>query len=336
MRPRDDCVRDIPRAECNVCYSCRSQLPGWAALIVMPIKVTCQCGKSFAAKDELAGKAVKCPNCQQPLRIPSAGIAAPLPSKAPLAAAAPAAPAASPHAAGSLFDEVGLKAAPAGAMLCPGCAQPMPQNAVLCVKCGYNLKLGRRMETLRFGEGGSVAGAGAHGASTADLMNKAAVLIEEDKEAERSKTKEGMPWWVYLIGLLMVTGFVILMMVIPQQNAIAVAGLSLMGIGGLVATYAQIRMLIVAFNENVVQGLLFWFVPFYALFYIITRWDRCGGYFLMSIGGGILSGVGIGVIIVAGSMRGNDGAQLPIGERPRLASVMPWQDPMPNSPGALD
>ena len=32
----------------------------------MPIKVACQCGASFAAKDELAGKAVRCPKCKQP------------------------------------------------------------------------------------------------------------------------------------------------------------------------------------------------------------------------------------------------------------------------------
>jgi hypothetical protein len=41
---------------------------------VMAIAVTCQsCGKSFKAKDELAGKAVRCPGCHQPLRIPGAG-----------------------------------------------------------------------------------------------------------------------------------------------------------------------------------------------------------------------------------------------------------------------
>jgi hypothetical protein len=36
----------------------------------MPISVTCQCGQSFRAKDDLAGKRVKCPKCGQPLTIP--------------------------------------------------------------------------------------------------------------------------------------------------------------------------------------------------------------------------------------------------------------------------
>ncbi|HEY2413950.1 MAG TPA: hypothetical protein VGI40_17005, partial [Pirellulaceae bacterium] len=40
------------------------------ATLPMAIKVQCSCGKAFAAKDELAGKTVKCPGCQKPLKIP--------------------------------------------------------------------------------------------------------------------------------------------------------------------------------------------------------------------------------------------------------------------------
>ncbi len=36
----------------------------------MAISVRCQCGQQLQAKDQLAGKTVKCPKCQQPLRIP--------------------------------------------------------------------------------------------------------------------------------------------------------------------------------------------------------------------------------------------------------------------------
>jgi len=38
----------------------------------MAIQVSCACGKTFKVKDHLAGKAVKCPGCQKPLRIPGA------------------------------------------------------------------------------------------------------------------------------------------------------------------------------------------------------------------------------------------------------------------------
>ncbi len=36
----------------------------------MAIKVVCACGKKLAVKDELAGKKVKCPACQKPMRVP--------------------------------------------------------------------------------------------------------------------------------------------------------------------------------------------------------------------------------------------------------------------------
>lgn len=296
----------------------------------MPIKVTCQCGKSFAAKDELAGKAVKCPNCQQPLRIPAAGIAAPLPSKAP-AQAASASPAASPHAAGSLFDEAGLRAAPAGSILCPGCAQPMPQNAVLCVKCGYNMKLGRRMETVRFGEGGGVEAIGPHGGSTVDLMNKAAVLIEEDKEAERAKTKEGLPWWVYLIGLIMVTGFIVLMMVLPQKTALMAGGGVIYLIVIVVNIYAWIRILIIAFHENIGHGIGCLLCGIYMLVYCIIRWDRCGGYFLMLVATNVIGNiVAFAFAAVAGQMgQEADGAYLEPPPIVRRESEIAWTSPPP-------
>jgi len=69
---------------------------------LMPIKVQCACGKSFAAKDELAGKTVKCPACQQPLKIPGAS-----------PASAPAKPAAKPAAAKPAAKPAAAKPAPA-------------------------------------------------------------------------------------------------------------------------------------------------------------------------------------------------------------------------------
>lgn len=40
----------------------------------MAIQVTCQCGKSFNAKPELAGRRVKCPACGSPLQIPALSV----------------------------------------------------------------------------------------------------------------------------------------------------------------------------------------------------------------------------------------------------------------------
>jgi hypothetical protein len=189
----------------------------------MAIKVQCACGKAFAAKDELAGKTVKCPSCQQPLKIPAGSSAAapaakPAPAKpatakpaapqpAAKAAAKPAGqakPAAAPAAGQSahdLFDEIGLQAAAEGTQPCPGCTEPMPIAAVVCIKCGYNTRLGRRMETVKIG--GASGGPEGHGAVAQDLMDRAAQVIEDDAAEEVKKTSEGMPWWVFLIVLVL-------------------------------------------------------------------------------------------------------------------------------------
>jgi hypothetical protein len=184
----------------------------------MPIKVQCACGKAFAAKDELAGKTVKCPGCQKPVKIPGSqpSAAQTKPAVAKQSAAKPAAATAPKSGPGKgteadLFDEVGLQAAVAGTQPCPGCSEPMPIQAVICIKCGYNTRLGRRMETVKErGEGGG--GHEGHGAVAQDLLNRAASIIDEDAAEETKKTKEGMPWWAYLIILLLLVAFAIWML----------------------------------------------------------------------------------------------------------------------------
>lgn len=207
----------------------------------MPIKVQCACGKAFAAKDELAGKTVKCPGCQKPLKIPggqpatakepakaaakptapaaakpAAGKqAAAKPAGKPAASAKPAAP--SPAAANAdLFDEIGLQAAAAGTRPCPGCTEPLDLKAVVCIKCGFNTLLGRRMQTVKLGseEEGPVG----HDAVAHDLLGKAAKVIDEDLAEEKKKTKEGLPWWVYLIVLVILIGCGAAMLILRKEK----------------------------------------------------------------------------------------------------------------------
>jgi hypothetical protein len=140
----------------------------------MPIRVQCACGAAFAAKDELAGRAVKCPKCQQPLKIPSPGAAAPsAPRSAPLPSQADSgwsSPANRPPGpGGNLFDEVGLKTQQAGTAPCPGCAAPLQQNAIICINCGYNRKLGRRMDTVKNIEAAPMPGG--HSVSVDELLS---------------------------------------------------------------------------------------------------------------------------------------------------------------------
>jgi len=81
----------------------------------MPITFKCQCGKVLRAREELAGKRVKCPGCHQPVTIPAA---APPQGTTPAQAAAPA------------------KAT------CPNCGAELIPNAAICVNCGQSVKAG--------------------------------------------------------------------------------------------------------------------------------------------------------------------------------------------------
>ena len=100
----------------------------------MPITVACQCGAKFAAKDQLAGKAVKCPNCTQPLRNPGAAPVA-KPSSPPPAATAPASVA-------SILDELDLGNATAIAKTqqCPKCHANVEADLYFCTTCGCEMQ----------------------------------------------------------------------------------------------------------------------------------------------------------------------------------------------------
>lgn len=109
----------------------------------MPITVACSCGKKLAAKEEYAGRTLKCPGCGKGVKIPSAagstvgkGGAAkrPAAAKQPLSSAA------------QLLEEAGLAHHVEGPT-CPECFAPIPEDAVLCVECGYNFKLKRRLHS---------------------------------------------------------------------------------------------------------------------------------------------------------------------------------------------
>jgi hypothetical protein len=271
----------------------------------MPIKVQCACGAAFAAKDELGGRTVKCPKCQQPLKIPAAGApvgaaAAPRPSPGPQApqpgpAMPPGRPLSAPlpsQAAGpggghGHWDEVGLVAQQAGTAPCPGCAKPMPVNAVVCIQCGYNKKIGRRMETVKQAEGTALPGG--HNVTVDDLLTKAARTIEDEKEDERKKNREGMPWWVYGIGIIGCVGFMITMMLLPREIALATGGVIIWGLAIAINIYAQIRMIMIAFSESISEGILFLVVPCYNLYFIFTHWDQCGGYIIIQMATNIVS-----------------------------------------------
>ena len=275
----------------------------------MPIKVTCTCGAAFAAKDELAGRTVACPKCKQPLTIP--GGAAPAqqvsrPAPAPQAAPDPAAP--------SIFDEAGLKARQQTGQVCPSCYHSMKQGTIICVHCGYNLQLGRKMVTQVHGRGDA-----GHGEAAEIALQRAANALEEDKREEKKKTSEGIPWWGYLIMFTAAVGLLTMMMLLPPATATGVALMFLLGGGVLMSLYAQIMVIVIAFKDSVTQGLCVLFVPCYFFIYIIMNWDQCGMLFLIWLGGQGIQGLAYGVMVAIGSMKQE--AEIPVAPRPEIALV---------------
>jgi hypothetical protein len=170
---------------------------------------------------------------------------------------------------------------------------------------------------------------GAHAASTYDLMNKAAVSIEEDKEEERKKTREGMPWWVYLIGLLFTIGFIIMMMVLPQRIALMTGGVVMYGLAFVVNTYAWVRVLIIAFTEGIGHGIGCLLCGLYFLIYCFMRWDQCGAYFLMMVATNVVSNLVMWALQASG-MGGEEEAFVPPPPPPAAAVAtadLDWQPP---------
>jgi len=127
----------------------------------MAIKVACpKCKKSLVAKEEMAGRTVRCPQCQQPLKLPGAAQAKPSTAAMGIAASAgrPAPPSVpqtpvrqmTADPLPSLFDEeYALDTPTAIGPPCPGCRRPFPTDKVLCIECGYHRKQGKKIGPAR-------------------------------------------------------------------------------------------------------------------------------------------------------------------------------------------
>lgn len=104
------------------------------------------CKQTLEATDDMAGQIVDCPNCQKPITIPApkppAASPKPVPAPAPARSAPPPRPA--PQ---SKPEPAARTAAPAAAPTCPECASPMEPGSVLCLKCGFHTKLGKKIQT---------------------------------------------------------------------------------------------------------------------------------------------------------------------------------------------
>lgn len=103
----------------------------------MSIDFSCNsCSQRYRVKDAFSGKTTRCKKCGAAMTVPTP--AAELPEVA--------------DDLSSLLDaELGAPKAqpPASSTPCPNCRAPLPQAAILCVQCGYDLAEGKRRVTVR-------------------------------------------------------------------------------------------------------------------------------------------------------------------------------------------
>ncbi len=287
----------------------------------MPISVTCSCGKTLQVRDDLAGKAVKCPSCQAVLKVGSgsavaAKTAAPQPAAPQPAAAKPGAAAAKPGAAkpapavaqaarpaagvaaGSdgaldrLFEEEGFKLRTG--KYCPACAELLQPGAVLCTKCGFHLEAGTKLQ------GHQLELEEEHGAEAA--LRRAANDMKRAKELDERLQGAGMPPWMMamiLYLLVSVAGVGVAAVNVANRskenaasfNAVATILVLAGAACAAVASGASCIVLYKAFRQDVVQGLLVMFVPLYVFYYAFTNFSKVGKPFLASLFMSILCGV---------------------------------------------
>jgi hypothetical protein len=80
--------------------------------------------------------------------------------------------------------------------------------------------------------------------------------------------------------------------------------------------YSGVCILVTAFRESPLQGILCLLCGPYQLVYIIMRWDQCAGFFFMNLGGSVIIGVGMGVLMLGEMIgSGDEEAKLPRGQR---------------------
>lgn len=216
----------------------------------MPIKVACSCGQAFAAPDHLAGRAVKCPKCSQPLNIP---------------AAQPQQPAAPAGGLADLLAEEGLATKAGSGPQCPSCSAPMPPHGFLCVQCGYNVQAGRKIQT--FDESGLSA--------KRDAQERLAKAREELKKSPQQFTAEdmgaGASAYITVVILLVATVLLIgtsaaVLYFFGEQAAL------LATIGGiLMYVVGRLWLIVVAFFEEISCGVFCLLCEPYCLYYAISR-----------------------------------------------------------------
>ena len=216
----------------------------------MAIKVKCRsCSASFKAKDELAGRRVKCPKCKEPIKI------APV-QKAPVAAAAASA---EHNPLLDLLDEQDIRSVARGPV-CLSCDAELQPGAIICIECGYNHDTGEQLETDAYEDDAGVADIGMSDADR--IMAKAEKDIDDmPVTSDGQNFGDGADSIVIavvaaIIGLVLIgIGLVIIFMMETIGEYIASSAISMISSISLYVIMG-VWITIVAFLQKPTQGII--------------------------------------------------------------------------------
>lgn len=277
----------------------------------MPISLKCNCGQVLKVPDTMAGKSGKCPKCQAMIKIPATTGPAKPAEQAPKPTKPATAPAAQAVAKQSdtVFDEIGLvkKTGP----VCPKCGANIMRNAAMCTACGFNFQTGEQA----LGFNAKVEAAEFEN----PFLEEAASNMRRDDVTDQRLSKAGTPWWMlasFLFGALCIgtagvvivdgmvseqkqTGF---LGKVQQQKFGVVAGVTFAAVGGMIASFANLSIVIFAFQQSIGKGFAVMLVPFYSFIYGCMTWaDNKSGIIGICLGS-ILAGAGVALTISSGGI----------------------------------
>jgi hypothetical protein len=138
---------------------------------------------------------------------------------------------------------------------CPSCGNAMPADAVICLHCGYNKQLGRRMGDAQIDVG----------AAPPTEKTKARRDPRPPTAARSTVSPEGKEW---LLGVIPIAVFVTLFFFARGSPAMALA---FFGSQFLFALVVHILVLVSAFRSGTLQGFLCLCLPFYALYWVFVE-----------------------------------------------------------------
>src|SRR5262249_55975817 len=110
------------------------------------------------------------------------------------------------------------------------------------------------------------------------------VTYTRKKKRRRTSRPDPMVGGHLILGGMLIVGVLFAVaFLVPSARLYAIFMLAMFA--SALSSVGNVGLLIVAFNESLICGLLSMFMPFYGLYYLITRWDRCRGWFLTSLAG---------------------------------------------------